>query len=115
MILELNTREWFNTWEWKMWSICKPVLRNFMKYVVIGQAAHIVVSNLYWDYEKKIVDLSIPGYINVALHQFHHPAPTRSENTPHTWNPLVYGAKTHVIEVQVDIPILPPKDETRIQ
>jgi hypothetical protein len=57
---------------------------------------------LYWYYEKQIVDLSVPGY-------------TRPENAPHTWNPPVYGAKTQFMEVQEEVPLLPPKDVTRIQ
>jgi endonuclease I len=48
---------------------------------------------LYWDYEKKIVDLSMPGYIKAALQKFQHPDPTRPEDAQHTWKPQMYGAK----------------------
>jgi endonuclease I len=51
---------------------------------------------LDWDYKKKIVDLSIPGYIKAALHKFQHPTPTLPENAPQTWNPPVYGAKNTI-------------------
>jgi hypothetical protein len=70
---------------------------------------------LDWDYQNKFVDLSMPGYIKAALHKFQHPAPTRPENAPHTWNPQVYGAKTQYIEAQQDNPLVPQKDVTRIQ
>jgi endonuclease I len=49
---------------------------------------------LDWDYKKKIVDLSMPGYIKAASHKFQHPTQTHPENAPHTYNPPVYGAKT---------------------
>jgi hypothetical protein len=32
---------------------------------------------LDWDYKKRTVDLSMPGYIKVALHKYQHPAPAR--------------------------------------
>jgi hypothetical protein len=67
---------------------------------------------LDWDYERKIVDLSMPGYIKEALHKFQHPDPTSPENAPHIWNPPVYGSKTHFIEAQEVDPLLTPKDVT---
>jgi hypothetical protein len=70
---------------------------------------------LDWDYKSKFVDLSIPGYIKAALHKFQHPTPIHPENTPHTWNPPVYGSKTQYIEAQQDSPLLPQKDITQIQ
>jgi hypothetical protein len=47
-----------------------------------------------WVYEKKIVDLSMPGYISAALHNFQYTYPTRPENAPHIWSTPVYGEKT---------------------
>jgi hypothetical protein len=38
---------------------------------------------LAWDYTKRTVDLSIPGYIERALQSFQHPLPTRPEHAPH--------------------------------
>jgi hypothetical protein len=67
---------------------------------------------LDWDYKKKFVDFSMPGYIKASLHKFQHPTPTRPENAPHTCNPPVYGAKTQYIEAQQDSPLLPQKDVT---
>jgi hypothetical protein len=47
---------------------------------------------LDWVYKDRTVDLSMPGYIKAALHKYQHPAPERPENSPHTWNPHIYGA-----------------------
>jgi hypothetical protein len=37
---------------------------------------------LDWDYEKRTVDLSMPGYIKAALHKYQHPPPA-AQNTHH--------------------------------
>jgi hypothetical protein len=52
---------------------------------------------LDWDYKYRTVDLSMPGYIKAALHKYQHPAPSRPEHSPHTWNPPIYGAKTQFV------------------
>jgi hypothetical protein len=61
-----------------------------------------------WDYNNKIVDLSIPGYIKAAIHKFQHLAPARPEHAPHAWNPPVYGTKAQYIEEPEDSPTLSP-------
>jgi hypothetical protein len=48
---------------------------------------------LKWDYKRRIVDLSMPGYVNTALEEFDHPKPTKSEHQPHRHNPLQFGTK----------------------
>jgi hypothetical protein len=47
-----------------------------------------------WDYLAGTVDLSMPGYINTALHKFQHPLPSRPEHTLHAWNKPVFGQTT---------------------
>jgi hypothetical protein len=68
-----------------------------------------------WDYTNGTVDLSMPRYINAALHKFRHPTPTRPENAPDTWNPPVYGATTPYIEDTQDSPALSQKEVTHLQ
>ena len=70
---------------------------------------------LKWDYDLKIVDLSMPGYIKTMLHKFQHPAPALPEHAPHPWNTPVYGAKTQFIETQEERPLRLPQKITRIQ
>ena len=48
---------------------------------------------LKWDYRNRTVDLSMPGYIQAALHKYQHPTPTRAQHAPHTWSKPNYGAK----------------------
>jgi hypothetical protein len=70
---------------------------------------------LEWEYKKRTVDLSIPGYIKAALHKYQHAAPTRPEHAPHTWNPPVYGAKTQYVNNEATSPALSAKDVNKLQ
>ena len=46
---------------------------------------------LDWHYKDGYVDVSMPGYVTEALHQFQHTKPTRIQYTPHKWNQPLYG------------------------
>jgi hypothetical protein len=70
---------------------------------------------LEWDYNKRTVDLSMPGYIKAALHKYQHPAPTCPEHAPHKWNPPVYGAKAQYVEDDNNSPVLSAKDVNKLQ
>ena len=48
---------------------------------------------LEWDYIKRKVHLSIPGYIDNALNRFNHMQPKQLQNHPHKHAPPNYGAK----------------------
>jgi hypothetical protein len=90
-------------------------LKNIIKSLVIGQGGAYCGLQLDWDYKNRCVDLSKPGYIKAALHKFQHPPPTCIENSPYTWIPPEYGAKTQYIEEHKNSHLLPQKDITRIQ
>jgi hypothetical protein len=70
---------------------------------------------LEWDYKKRTVDLFMPGYIKAALHKYQHPAPSRPEHAPHTWNPPIYGAKTQFVNEITTSPALSEKDVNKLQ
>jgi hypothetical protein len=70
---------------------------------------------LDWDYKKRTVDLSMPGYIIAALHKYQHPAPARPEHAPHTWDPPIYGAKTQFVNEETTSPVLSDKDVNKLQ
>jgi hypothetical protein len=57
---------------------------------------------LRWDYNHGTVDLSMPGYIDRALHRFQHPKPYRAEHAPHAWNEPVYGSTTQLKPVSIE-------------
>jgi hypothetical protein len=70
---------------------------------------------MYWYYEKRTVDLSMPGFIKAALHKYQHPAPTRPKHAPRTWNPPIYGAKTQFVDDKTSSPALSDKDVNKLQ
>ena len=48
---------------------------------------------LDWDYVRRQVHLSMPGYIAKAFLQLHQPQPRKRQDTPHPHMPVVYGTK----------------------
>ena len=49
--------------------------------------------NLLWDYKKRCVHLSMPGYVAKALRQFGHVKPKQPQHSPYPCAPIDYGAK----------------------
>jgi hypothetical protein len=70
---------------------------------------------LEWDYKTRTVDLSMPGYINAALHKYQNPSPARPEHAPHTWTPPIYRAKTQFVNEITTSPALSDKDVNKLQ
>jgi hypothetical protein len=70
---------------------------------------------LRWDYNNGTVDLSMPGYIERALHKFQHPKPYRAEHAPHAWNEPVYGSTTQLVAPDDDSPLLDKVGIHRVQ
>jgi hypothetical protein len=70
---------------------------------------------LDWDYKKRTVDLSMPGYIKAALHKYQDPAPARPAHAHHTWHPPIYGAKTQFVDDKTTSPALSEKDVNKLQ
>jgi hypothetical protein len=70
---------------------------------------------LDWNYNTKKVDLSIPGYIESALHKFQHKPPAQPENAPYPARALQYGSKVQLTP-EHDTPVtLSPAGKKRIQ
>jgi hypothetical protein len=57
----------------------------------------------------------MPGYTNAALHKYQHPAPSRPEHAPHTWNPPIYGANTQFVNETAPSPTLSDKNVNKLQ
>jgi hypothetical protein len=49
---------------------------------------------LKWDYNKRICNISMPGYVSNVLSKFQHDSPTHPQHTPSRYATPVYGAKT---------------------
>jgi Reverse transcriptase (RNA-dependent DNA polymerase) len=52
--------------------------------------------SLKWDYNRCIVDLSMPGYVTSALEEFGHQKPSKAEHQPHRHNPPQFGTKVQL-------------------
>jgi hypothetical protein len=51
---------------------------------------------LTWDYEKRTVDLSMPGYVENALTEFSFTPAPKPKHQPHRHQPPQYGVKTQL-------------------
>ena len=49
--------------------------------------------SLKWDYSKRTVDLSMPGYVTAALQQFRHQLNNTRQSSQHHQVPPTYGAR----------------------
>jgi hypothetical protein len=49
---------------------------------------------LKWDYNKRICNMSMPGYVSNILSKFQHDSPKNPQHTPSRYVTPVYGAKT---------------------
>ena len=68
---------------------------------------HFCGMHLKWDYHKRTVELSLPGYINKALQRFRHPPPPRPEHSPHPWLPPNYGKTPQLAPTTTNTPLAP--------
>ena len=55
--------------------------------------SHYCGLQIDWNYDKKYVDISVPGYIAKALHKFQHPAPKKPQYALHAWLTPTHGQK----------------------
>ena len=87
------------------------------KYVITidDKAKQFCGIDLHWNYRKRTVTLSMPGYIQNLLHKLQHKQPAKPEHNPHTWKPPKYGQKAQYVEPTPDLPILPPHRIKRVQ
>jgi hypothetical protein len=68
-----------------------------------------------WNYEQQFVDISMPGYVEAALHKFQHTTPSKPQHAPHCWSQPTYGAKIHYAPNPDNNERLRPKAVTRLQ
>ena len=59
---------------------------------------------LDWDYDKREVHLSMPGYVEKARQEFGHEMPKRRQDSPYPAVPPKYGAKVQYAEPADDSP-----------
>lgn len=60
---------------------------------------------LEWDYKKRQVHLSMPGYAKKALKQFQHDAPAKRQDSPFPYAKPIYGAKQQFAKHSTSPPV----------
>jgi hypothetical protein len=90
-------------------------LRILYKISIDWTGADYCGLKLAWDYSNRTVDISIPGYIERALHKFQHPDTTRPQHSPHAWLAPAYGAKTQFAPDADTSAALNPLETKRVQ
>lgn len=68
---------------------------------------------LSWDYIRRTVDISMPGYIQRLLERFTHPPPTRPQHSPHAWLAPSYGSQ--LTTAPDESPLASPSQIKRLQ
>ena len=70
---------------------------------------------LDWDYEKRQVHVSMPGYVGKALKQFEHKWSGKKQNAPFPSAPIIYGAKKQYATEESTAPELDKQGKKFIQ
>jgi hypothetical protein len=55
--------------------------------------------SIKWNYAKKYVDISMPGYVASTLERLQHPPPSRPQHAPHLWTQPAYGQKLQLAPI----------------
>ena len=70
---------------------------------------------LNWDYNKRTVTMSMPGYIEAALKRFQHNKPNKPENSPHSAQDRQIGVKVQLTAPEDNSPQLSKEQKKEIQ
>ena len=71
--------------------------------------------HLHWDYLNRTCDLSMPGYVDHALHKFQHPTPKKPQDSPYPVAVKQYGVKVQLTDPIDTSTRLPPQEIKRLQ
>ena len=77
-------------------------LRDKYQITVDPSSTKLLGFVLDWDYPARKVYLSMPNYVQHALHQLQHSLPTRLQHAPHRHNKPAYGQNIQFSDPQDD-------------
>jgi hypothetical protein len=89
-------------------------LRAHYKISVDWEGKNYCGLSIKWNYPKKYVDVSMPGYVASALARLQHKPPSRPQYAPHQWTQPAYGQKVQLAPVD-DSPKLDAKGTKFVQ
>jgi hypothetical protein len=90
-------------------------IRKYFKCSVDMEGKNYLGLTLDWNYEKRYVDISMPGYVPAARLKFQHPMPKKPQYAPHPWKAPVYGQKIQYTAKPDTSPPLDKKGSTKVQ
>ena len=91
-------------------------LRNHYKEIDIDWAGKRFCGiHLNWDYINRTCNLSMPGYVDHALHKFQHPTPKKPQDSPYPATAKQYGVKVQLTDPIDTSDCLPPHEIKRLQ
>lgn len=93
----------------------KKVLKKHYKVTTNWTGRRYISITLDWDYAKRKVHLSMPGYVAKALKQLGHGKPEKVQHAPYLSQPIIYGAKKQYATVQSTAPPLDKQGKKFIQ
>ena len=93
----------------------KSVLERHYKVTTDWSGKRYIGISLDWDYARRQVHLSMPGYVQKALKQFQHSTPTKPQHAPFPHAPIQYGAKKQYAKQESTAPLLDKKGKRFIQ
>jgi len=92
----------------------KKVLEENYKITTDWTASRYIGITLDWDYKKRQVHLSMPGYVAKALKQFQHIL-KKKQHSPFQCKEIQYGAKKQYATEGSTAPVVEPKSKKFIQ
>jgi hypothetical protein len=70
---------------------------------------------LKWNYMSRTLDISMPGYVQSALHKYQHPKPKHPQHSPYPAPTIQYGAKQQMTDPIDTTEALTPQQKLRLQ
>ena len=70
---------------------------------------------LGWNYNKRYVDISMPGYIKKKIQEYGHVVPNRMQNCPYAPEPKQFGVTVQAPAPPDDTPLLNEAGIKRVQ
>jgi len=93
----------------------KSVLEQHYKITTDWTGKRYIGMTLDWDYEKRQVHVSMPGYVEKSLKQFGHVWNGKKQHAPFPSAPIRYGAKKQYATEESNAPELDKKGKKFIQ
>jgi len=70
--------------------------------------------SIYWNYPKRFVDISMPGFTGKTRERLQYKKPSKPQHAPHKWNKPAYGQKTQLVPINTN-PLLSKEEMKYVQ